>query len=184
MTEKQLIEKCRQKNPGAQQALYNLYARKMMGVCMRYTADVETARDLLQEGFVTVFTHLDSFMGSGSLEGWIRRIMVNTALQHLRKCVVFIEATDLALYETSLSSEYSVLDTLSAQDLMKMVESLPPGFRTIFNLYAIEGYSHSEIAQMLKISEGCSRSQYSRARKHLQQLILAEYGNKYEYAER
>ncbi|MEG0993036.1 MAG: RNA polymerase sigma factor [Bacteroidales bacterium] len=184
MTETELIEKCRQKNPGAQKALYNLYARKMMGVCMRYTADVETARDLLQEGFVTVFTHLDSFNGAGSFEGWIRRIMVNTALQYLRKAVLFTEVTDLTLYESSFSTDFSVLDTLSAQDLMKIIESLPPGFRTVFNLYAIEGYNHQEIAQMLNISEGCSRSQYSRARKHLQQIILAEYGCQYEYAER
>lgn len=151
---------------------------------MRYTADVETARDLLQEGFVTVFTHLNDYSGLGSFEGWIRRIMVNTALQHLRRCVVFTEVSDMMIYETSFSTEHSVLDTLSAQDLMKMIESLPTGFRTIFNLYAIEGYSHSEIAKMLNISEGCSRSQYSRARKQLQERILAEYGNKYEYAQR
>lgn len=183
MTETELIVKCRQKDPGAQKALYHLYARKMMGVCMRYAADVETARDLLQEGFVAVFTHLDSYSGSGSFEGWIRRIMVNTALQHLRKGIMFLEATDLNLYESSYATDYSVVDDLSAQDLMNMVESLPNGFRTIFNLYAIEGYSHQEIASMLNISEGCSRSQYSRARKHLQQLVLAEYGTKYEYAE-
>ncbi|MGL4292369.1 MAG: RNA polymerase sigma factor [Bacteroidales bacterium] len=184
MTETVLIEKCRQKNPAAQKALYDLYARKMMGVCMRYTADVETARDFLQEGFVSVFTNLDSYTGIGSFEGWIRRIIVNTALQHLRRNVLFTESYDPVQHEAACATEYSVIESLSAQDLTEMIESLPTGFRTVFNLYAIEGYSHQEIAAMLNISEGCSRSQYSRARKHLQQLVLSEYGTKYEYAER
>lgn len=176
MTEIELIEKCRQRNAGAQKVLYELFARKMLGVCMRYTSDLETARDWLQEGFVTVFEMLHTFNGSGSFEGWVRRIMVNTALQHLRQKVVFQETTDIASYESSLVSEYSVLETLSANDLMNIINSLPPGFRTVFNLYAIEGYSHKEISEMLHISEGCSRSQYSRARKQLQKIVISQNG--------
>lgn len=172
MTECQLIEKCRRQDRKAQKELYELYARKMLSVCMRYSNDVETARDLLQEGFIKVFTSLDSFQFAGSLEGWIRRIMVNTALEYLRRHDLLRDAVDITDCSTSVSSGCSALEALSAEDLMKLVRNLPPGFRAVFNLYAIEGYSHKEIAEMLGITDVTSRTQYSRAKKILQKQIL------------
>ena len=171
MTECQLIEKCRKQDRKAQKVLYDLYARKMLTVCLRYSNDTETARDLLQEGFIKVFISLESFQFAGSLEGWIRRIMVNTALEYLRKNDLLREATDITDYSSAFESGDSVLETLSAADMMNLIAGLPSGFRTVFNLYAIEGYSHKEIGDMMGISEVTSRTQYSRAKKILQKKI-------------
>lgn len=173
MTEYQLIEKCKRKDPVAQRELYERYARKMLFVCQRYANDTETARDLLQDGFVKVFTSLDSFSFSGSLEGWIRRIMVNTALEYLRRNDLLRDAADLSEHYEMYAEASSPLEDLSAKDLMNMIYKLPPGFRTVFNLYAIEGYSHKEIADMLHVTESTSRSQYTRAKKFLQRLVVA-----------
>ena len=140
MTEKELIEKCRQNKPSAQKTLYERYAPKMMGVCLRYTSDHDSAKDMLQEGFISVFTNFHLFEGKGSLEGWIRRIVINSALQHLRKNVVFTTEADMSEYENEYSTNVSALEELSAKDLMKIINTLPSGFKTVFNLYAIEGY--------------------------------------------
>ena len=179
MNELKLIQKCIQRKPKAQQELYEQFAPKMLGVCLRYTANVETARDLLQEAFITVFSQLHTYKGAGSFEGWIRRIVVNTALMFIRKTTLFADYEDLDNHEAVVSVATTTLEELSAADLMRMIESLPTGLRTVFNLYAVEGYSHQEIAQLLSISEGGVRSQYSRARKQLQQLIIAEYGESF-----
>ncbi|MEG1615709.1 MAG: sigma-70 family RNA polymerase sigma factor [Bacteroidales bacterium] len=172
MKEFQLIQKCREKDREAQRELYELYARKMLTVCLRYSEDLETARDLLQEGFIKVFVSLDTFNFSGSLEGWIRRIMVNTSLEYLRKHDMLREAIDLSATEMVPSEMPSVLDEISANELMAIIKELPQGFRAVFNLYAIEGYSHKEIADMLEITESTSRSQYTRAKRFLQKRLV------------
>ncbi len=179
MNELQLIKKCIEGKSKAQQELYEQYAPKMMGVCMRYTADVETARDVLQEAFITVFTQLRTYKGEGSFAGWIRRIVVNTALMSIRKTTLFADYESLDNHQHVVSVQPTTLEELSASDLMQMIESLPMGLRTVFNLYAVEGYSHQEIGELLSISEGGARSQYCRARKQLQELIIAEYGESF-----
>lgn len=173
MSEEELIAGCRKGDRRAQRELYDTYSRKMMGVCLRYVSDRETARDLLQDGFVKVFTSLDTFAGAGSFEGWIRRIFVNCALEYLRKSDVLRESTDLDSTAELTQPEESVLSAISASELMNLVRSLPAGFRAVFNLFAIEGYSHREIAGLLHITESTSRSQYTRAKQLLQKKIKA-----------
>lgn len=146
-----------------------------MGVCLRYVDDRETARDLLQDGFVKVFTGLDSYAGSGSFEGWMRRIFVNCALEYLRRSDVLREATDLENTAELIHPDSSAISDLSAAELMRLVSELPTGFRTVFNMFAIEGYSHKEIGEMLGITESTSRSQYTRAKQLLQRRINALY---------
>ena len=158
MTEKQLIEGCRNGERLAQKELYETYSRKMMGVCLRYVSDRETARDLLQDGFVKVFTSMDSYSGLGSFEGWMRKIFVNCALEYLRKSDVLREAVDLDNTVELVHPDSSAISDMSAVELMKLVQELPAGFRTVFNLFAIEGYSHKEISEMMNITESTSRS--------------------------
>lgn len=179
MTEKQLIDKSIKNDTKAQQTLYETFAPKMFGVCLRYVSDIDVAKDILQDSFITVFSRLSSFNHDGSFEGWIRRIVVNTALMHLRKTTLFVDYDNASEQIKNESVDPSALEDLSVADLMKIVDSLPPGFRTVFNLFAIEGYSHKEIGQLLNITESSSRSQYSRARKQLQQIIISEYGESY-----
>lgn len=171
MNELQLIASCRKGERRAQKELYETYSRKMMGVCLRYVNDRETARDILQDGFVKVFAGMDSYTASGSFEGWMRRIFVNCALEYLRKSDVLREATDLDNTAELIHPDSSVISDMSAEELMKLVRELPVGFRTVFNMFAIEGYSHKEIGEMLNITESTSRSQYTRAKQLLQRKI-------------
>jgi RNA polymerase sigma-70 factor (ECF subfamily) len=171
MTEKQLIESCRKGNRLAQQELYQKYSGKMMGVCLRYLGDRETARDVLQDGFVRVFSSLNGYSGIGSFEGWIRRIIVNTALEHLRKNDILKEAADIDCASGIVNEDCAVMTRLSAEEILKLVAELPTGFRTVFNLFSIEGYSHKEIGEMLGITESTSRSQLTRAKAILQRKI-------------
>lgn len=175
MDEQQLIDGCRKGDRRAQRELYETLSRKMMGVCLRYVNDRETARDLLQDGFVKVFTSIDSYSGNGSFEGWMRKIFVNCALEYLRKSDVLREATDLDHSAELITPESSVVSEMSAAELNKLVQELPPGFRTVFNLFAIEGYSHKEISDMLHITESTSRSQFTRAKQLLQRRINELY---------
>lgn len=175
MTEKQLIESCKKGERLAQKELYDTYSRKMMGVCLRYVNDRETARDLLQDGFVKVFTSMDSYTGVGSFEGWLRKIFVNCALEYLRKSDVLREAADLDNSAELVNPDSSVISEMSAAELMKLVQQLPAGFRAVFNLFAIEGYSHKEIGEMLDITESTSRSQFTRAKQLLQRQINTMY---------
>ena len=174
MTEKQLIEGCRNGERLAQKELYETYSRKMMGVCLRYVSDRETARDLLQDGFVKVFTSMDSYSGLGSFEGWMRKIFVNCALEYLRKSDVLREA-DLDNTVELIHPDSSAISDMSAAELMKLVQELPASFRTVFNLFAIEGYSHKEISEMMNITESTSRSQFTRAKQLLQRRINELY---------
>ena len=176
MNETQLIEGCRRNNRTAQKELYERYSRRMMGVCLRYVGDRETARDILQEGFVRIFTNIGSYSGSGSFEGWMQKIFVNSALEYLRKHDVLRDSVEIDYSsEQDIQSDASPLAALSAEELMKIINELPAGFRTVFNLFAIEGYSHKEIGEMLGITESTSRSQYSRAKHILQQKVKDLY---------
>ena len=174
MTDEEIVQGCIKNNALAQKHLYDKFSRKMMGVCMRYSKNVEEAEDVLQNGFISIFKNIESFKGSGSLEGWIRRIMVNTALTNIRKNKKLQQNIELESVEYMLPSTDNVNESYGAKDLLKLIRTLPPGFQTVFNLYAIEGYSHKEIGEMLNISEGTSKSQYSRAKSHLQKMIKPE----------
>ncbi len=174
MNEQKLIKECLKGNYNAQKSLYQTYSGKMMGVSMRYASCVPEAEDILQESFIKVYQKLNTFKSTGPLGAWIRRIVVNTALQRIRenkhtKLHVEISSTG---YDIEVSDQ--VLSEMGAQEIMKKVQKLPPGFRTVFNLYAIEGYTHPEIGRELGISEGTSKSQYSRARAMLRKLIDAD----------
>lgn len=175
MNEQQLITGCRKGEKNAQRELYDAFSRKMLGVCLRYINDRETARDILQEGFVKVFTNLVSYSGKGSFEGWMRKIFVNCSLEYLRKSDVLKEATGLDLMAELVEPDAPVISRISSEELLTLISGLPDGFRTVFNLFAIEGYSHKEIAEMLNVTESTSRSQYTRARQLLQKKISALY---------
>jgi len=144
----------------------------MMSLCIRYVDDRETAQDLLQDGFVKVFTKINKYSNIGSFAGWIHRIFVTTSLEYLRKADALRSAVDIAGYDEQIEDvDVSVLDKLTTDDLMRCVEQLSPGYRVVFNMYAIEGYSHREIAEALGISEATSKSQFLRARNVLQKSV-------------
>jgi RNA polymerase sigma-70 factor (ECF subfamily) len=165
-----IIRGCLQNNAAMQKMLYDKYAAKMYGIAVRYAHDPEDAKDILQDGFVKVFQNLSKFKGSGAFEGWMRRIFVNTAIEHYRKKNNTYEIQES--HEEQINDrEVTALDKLAAVEILNMVKSLPNGYRTVFNLFAIEGYSHKEIADLLNISEGTSKSQYARAKALLQEKI-------------
>ena len=170
--EQQMIAGCINGKPWAQKQVYELYASAMLSVCVRYVTDRETARDILQDGFVKVFTKIDTYSGAGSFAGWIRRIFVTTALEFLRQNDALKQSESIDEHNYTIEDvNVSILDKISANDLMTCISELPNGYRTVFNLYAIEGYSHAEIATILHISENTSRSQFMRARKMLQKTV-------------
>ncbi len=166
-TEQQLIERCLNGKKAAQRSLYDLYLGQLMTVCRRYARDDMEAEDFLQEGFIKVFKNLKNFRGEGSLYGWIKTIMVHTALRQIKKRMSFEDAADVYY----LSSDPSVLSKLNAEDIIQTIQQLPEGYKMIFNLYHIEGYSHKEIGELLQIGESTSRSQLSKARKILKAQI-------------
>lgn len=170
--DQQLLELCKQGNGTAQKALYDSLAPKMFPVCIRYMGDRTAAEDVLQDGFVTLFSRLDSYSGAGSFEGWARKIFVNTALMSLRKSDVLKESDDIEQAWSIKSEATTAIQDIGYKELLKMIGELPAGFRTVFNMYVMEGYSHKEIAQALGISENTSRSQLQRARVALQEKIL------------
>jgi RNA polymerase sigma-70 factor (ECF subfamily) len=170
MDQDQLIKGCLKQNREAQRKLYELFAPSMLGVCFRYTKSLNDAEEVLQEGFIKVFTRLNQFKGDGELGGWVRKIMVNTALNYLKTNQKY--RYDLSFNEMPLhlvSTENPEVN-LNAKELSELIRQLPTGFQTIFNLHAVEGYKHAEIASILGISEGTSRSQYARAR-----ILLIEW---------
>ncbi|MBB3185848.1 RNA polymerase sigma factor [Microbacter margulisiae] len=174
--ETQLIQDCQKHLAAAQQQLYECYARKMMGVCMRYVNDYETARDLMHDGFIKVFKHIESFQGEGSFEGWMRRVFITTALEYLRKNDVLRESYDISTSYNLQTEDETIIERISADELRTIIGTLPTGFRTVFNLYVIEGYSHKEIGKLLGITESTSRSQFARAKMILKQKITLLYG--------
>jgi RNA polymerase sigma-70 factor (ECF subfamily) len=153
-----------------QEELYRRFSPRMYAVCLRYAGNAEEAEDILQEGFIKVFKKLNSFRSEGSFEGWVRRIFVNTAIEHFRRKRYLMPVTEKE--ENTIEGKYlSVLDDLAARDIMALVQDLSPGYRTVFNLYVVEGYTHKEIADMMGISEGTSKSQLSRAKVILQDMV-------------
>lgn len=167
----QLIESCRKGDRASQKAIYDRLASRMFPICIRYAGDRDSAQDILQDGFITLFTKLEDFKGDGSFEGWARRIFVTTALMYLRKKDVLKMSDDLDLARGLKADTVTQTQNLGYKELMELIMTLPPGFRTVFNLYALEGYSHKEIGEMLGISETTSRTQLSRARIWLQNKI-------------
>lgn len=171
MDDRTLANKCVEGDQLAQRKLFEKYAPKMMGVCLRYTRDVEQAEDVMQDGFVKVFTKLDKYSGEGSLEGWVRRIMVNTALDHIRRNTKFNANVSMDDVEYKVESDSDALGSLMEEDLLKLIQEMPDGYRTVFNMFAIEGYSHKEIGEQLGVSENTSKSQYSRAKAYLRMKV-------------
>ena len=165
-----LIEGCLLGNPVMQKKLYDKYAPKMYGICLRYAANTEDAKDILQDGFVKVFINLSKFKAAGSFEGWMRRIFVNTAIEHYRRKNQLYAISENQ-EENIPNQDISALDELAAEDIIRLISELPNGYRTVFNLFAVEGYSHKEIATMMNITEGTSKSQYARAKAWLQEKI-------------
>jgi RNA polymerase sigma factor (sigma-70 family) len=166
-------------SPAHQVALYKQYSVPMFRVLLRYARDRSEAEDILQEGFVRVYRDMNQFRGEGALGGWIRRIMVNTALSHLRKQRDFLLDTgDFSPFENRLRTEEDIHAILDAEHLMKLLQKLPPGYRAVFNLYAIEGFSHEEIAEQLGISTGTSKSQLFKAREFLKRMLDKLYAAK------
>ena len=171
-TEDKLLEACRRGDRKAQYELYEKYAPLMFSVCRRYVMQLQEAEDILVCGFTKIFQKLDQFKGQGSFEGWVRRIIINEALGFIRrnKSMYLEVEIDKADREPDFQK---MSDQLEVEVLEKMIDRLPMGYKTVFNLYAIEGFSHKEIAEKLGISENTSKSQLSRARTHLQQLLLS-----------
>jgi RNA polymerase sigma factor (sigma-70 family) len=159
-----LIKACVQRNRAAQKKLYELFASKMMGVCFRYAHSREEAEDMLQEGFIRVFEKIDTFRFQGSFEGWLRRIIVNSAINHLRKYQNLKYECGIENAEYLPAGSSDAVAIMHHKEVIDLLKELPTGYRTVLNLYAIEGYSHKEIAAMLGIEESSSRSQYTRAK--------------------
>lgn len=166
-----LVKKASEGDRKAQKAIYDSLSGKMYAVCLRYMGDRESALDVLQDAFVTLFTKLGSFSGEGSFEGWARKIFVNTALMSLRKKDVLKQSEDVDAAWNVSSPDPGAVQNIGYSELLKCIAELPPGFRTVFNMYVLEGYSHKEIAVRLGISEVTSRSQLQRARTLLQSKI-------------
>lgn len=171
MDDATLINECVKGNAKAQKMLFDKFAPKMMTVCLRYASDNMDAEDILQDGFVKAFNKLVDFKMEGSLEGWVRRIMVNTALDSIRKNKKYAMDANIDDVGFKISNFEVASDQIEAEDLMKLVNSMPDGYRLVFNLFAIEGYSHKEIGELMNISENTSKSQYSRARSYLRTLL-------------
>ncbi|MEY4660788.1 MAG: hypothetical protein RLZZ42_740 [Bacteroidota bacterium] len=171
MTEEIILQRCQKNDAAAQQLLYQKYSPKMLSVCYRYAKSREDAEDMLQEGFVKVFMQINRFEHRGSLEGWILRIIVHTCINHLKKYKKFNDVLDLAYASNIMIREDNIPGIVQAKQIVECIRSLPIGYRTVLNLYAIEGYSHKEIGAMLDIEESTSRSQYTRAKNMLEEIL-------------
>lgn len=175
-----MAEACCKGNKKAQAMLYERYSRQMMGVCLRYGHDYEEARDMFQEGFIKVFNKLDKYNGKGPLGAWIRRTIVNNALDHLRKLqreqknISFFEVDYKLEAESEVQPFEEESPLLSAEKLTELISQMPDGYRTVFNLYAVEEYTHKEIAEQLEITESTSKTQYRKAKAFMRKLIAKE----------
>jgi RNA polymerase sigma-70 factor (ECF subfamily) len=180
LDEVQLVKNCLAGRADSQELLYRRYASKMFGVCLRYAKNKMEAEDILQEGFVKVFQYLKSFRYDGSLEGWVRRIMVNTAINYYKSNIKYLQTLNIDDCTNEQTASVEAADNISLKTLLNLIQKLPEGYRMVFNLYVIEGYSHKEIANMLNISENTSKSQLSRARKVLQNKLKTINAECYE----
>jgi RNA polymerase sigma-70 factor (ECF subfamily) len=172
MTEEAILKGCLQNDPGAQRELYNRYSPKMLSVCYRFAHNREDAEDMLQEGFIKIFSQMHTFGNRGAFEGWIRRIIVHTCINILKKNKKFNESVDIIHATGAVVREESVPSIVQAKQIVECIRMLPIGYRTVLNLYAIEGYSHREIGTMLDIEESTSRSQYTRAKAMLEEILV------------
>ncbi len=172
MTEEAILQGCVKNNAAAQKALYDKYSGKMLVVCYRYAPNREDAEDMLQEGFIKVFSQIHTFENRGALEGWIRRIIVHTCINNLKKNKRFNESVDLIHANSLHVREEAIPSIIQAKEVVECIRQLPIGYKTVLNLYAIEGFSHREIAQMLDIEESTSRSQYTRAKAMLEDILV------------
>jgi RNA polymerase sigma factor (sigma-70 family) len=169
----ELLVQCIDKQPQAQKKLFDILSPRMFAICLRYAKNEDEAKDLLQEGFIKIFNNLEQFSNKGSLEGWFKRIFINTCIEFHRKNQKhrFLENIENV---TEISIDSHTISLLKKADLMKMVQGLPKGYRTVFNLFVVDGFGHNEIAQMLNISENTSKTQLFRARQILQEMILKQ----------
>ena len=172
MTEEAILQGCLKNVATAQRELYNRYSPKMLAVCYRFAHNREDAEDMLQEGFIKVFSQIHTFQSKGAFEGWIRRIIVHTCINNLKKNKRFNESLDIVHAHGVQVREESVPSIVQAKQIVECIRILPIGYRTVLNLYAIEGYSHKEIADMLDIEESTSRSQYTRAKQMLEDILI------------
>ncbi len=172
MTEEAILSGCLENEAVAQWELYTRFSPKMLSVCYRFAHNREDAEDMLQEAFIKVFSQIHTFKSTGAFEGWIRRIMVHTCINHLKKNKKFSESVDI-IHATGVQvREESVPSIVQAKQVVECIRLLPLGYRTVLNLYAIEGYSHKEIAEMLDVEESTSRSQYTRAKQMLEDILI------------
>ena len=168
--ESDLIKGCINGDPQMQRLLYQRFSSMMYAVCLRYSENTEDSNDIMQEGFIKVYKSLNKFRGEGSFEGWVRRIFINTSIEHYRKKVKLYNVTEVQ-ENTIEDKELDALDSLAAKDIMNIVNELSPGYKAVFNMHVIEGYSHKEIAEILGITEGTSKSQLARAKGVLKKII-------------
>jgi RNA polymerase sigma factor (sigma-70 family) len=172
MTEEAILKGCLQNDAASQRELYHRYSPKMLSVCYRFAQNREDAEDMLQEGFIKVFSQIHTFENRGAFEGWIRRIVVHTCINILKKNKRFNESVDIIHATAVQVREESVPSIIQAKQVVECIRMLPIGYRTVLNLYAIEGYSHREIAMALDIEESTSRSQYTRAKAMLEEILV------------
>ena len=174
LAESDLIKGCIGGDPQMQRLLYDRFASMMYAVCLRYSDNVEDANDVMQEGFIRVYKSLINFRGEGSFEGWVRRIFINTSIEHYRKKVKLYNVTEVP-ENTIQDGDLNVLDVLDAKDIINIINELPPGYKVVFNMHVIEGYSHKEIAGILGITEGTSKSQLARAKGVLKKILETRF---------
>jgi RNA polymerase sigma-70 factor (ECF subfamily) len=172
MTEEAILQGCKKNNAVAQKNLYEKYSGKMLAVCYRYAHSHEDAEDMLQEGFIKVFSQINTFENRGSFEGWIRRIIVHTCINILKKNKKFNDSVDLIHANSVQVREERIPSIIQAKQIVECIRLLPVGYKTVLNLYAIEGFSHKEIGAMLEIEESTSRSQYTRAKAMLEDILI------------
>lgn len=172
MTEELMLTGCVRNNAAAQEALYNRFSPRMLGVCYRFAKNREDAEDMLQEGFIKVFTQIHQYRNEGALEGWIRRIIVHTCINILKKNKKFSESVDIIHANSVHVKEDMIPSIMQAKQVVECIRMLPLGYRTVLNLYAIEGFSHKEIAGLLDIEESTSRSQYTRSKAMLEEILI------------
>jgi RNA polymerase sigma-70 factor (ECF subfamily) len=172
MTEEAILQGCLKNHAAAQRELYQRYSPKMLAVCFRFAHNREDAEDMLQDGFIKVFLQIHTFQNKGAFEGWIRRIIVHTCINHLKKNKRFNESVDIIQAGAAQIREENIPSIVQAKQIVDCIRLLPIGYRTVLNLYAIEGYSHKEISAMLDIEESTSRSQYTRARQMLEDILV------------